>query len=888
MSLAAYSYGGGRDLAVVARTNACYLHSFERVLARKWASRSGLQRVPDRLRKSPLLAQARQLMLAGTALTLGLLGANAGRADEVVPFLSRDTYGEVGILEIPTARMSRDGQIAATVGAMKNTQRINLTFQVLPWLEGSFRYSHLAKFGSTGNYFDRSFGMKVRFWQEGDVLPEVSVGIRDLIGTGIYGTEYLVASKRFGDLDFTAGLGWGRLSDIGTLRNPFGLIFPSFDKRAPFSGPGGQVNFGNFFHGPRVGVFGGVIWRTPISGLDVLAEYSGDKYVREVATGNAKWRIPLNVGVAYRPLDRLSVTAGWLSGTTWTVILSLALDPTTPIFPFHVEPPVAAPVIRDAQQQQLALKDIVAPGPIETGAVSQTPLKQALANNFPGVQDFEVSGSTLMVDVLSPRGVAFNCPSYAAVVSGVRPDLRTVAITNLNDPSGAVEVCSGPAAPRNAQLVSFSLGHAGHATTGNGLRFVDGAAEGGGASLQQQDLGAIEKQMRAIATAQGIDIQASYFGLSEATVYYENKKYFSEAAAAGRLGRILMALAPPTVEIFHLIVTEHGIPLRQFDLIRSALERSATVNGGTVELGEAVSVTAPDLDHPILDNGIADSYPRYSWSFSPRFRQSVFDPNAPYQVQFFVSGKAAVDILPGLTVSTKVDANVWNNFVVQPNNSLLPHVRSDVSLYKSKGATGIETLMAEYRTRLAPDVFAKVKAGYLEDMFAGVGAEVLWRPNNEPFALGADVYQVWQRSFDRLFGLRPYQVITGHVSLYYSLPWYGLHANIHVGRYLAGDYGGTIELSRRFADGVEIGAYATFTNVPFAKFGEGSFDKGIIVRIPLEWPLPIRSPAVYDFTLRSLSRDGGQRLEDDDSLYGETIRTGYGEIYGHINDVTNP
>jgi hypothetical protein len=829
------------------------------------------------------------LALAGTALAFGLLSASPGRAEETAPFFSRNTYGEVGILEVPTARMSRDGQIAATVAGMKNTQRINLTFQVLPWLEGSFRYSHLAKFGSTGNYFDRSLGMKMRFWQEGEVLPEVSVGIRDLLGTGVYGTEYVVASKHYWDLDFTVGMGWGRLSDIGPLPNPLGLIFPSFNKRSPFSGPGGQVSFGNFFHGPRVGIFGGVVWQTPISGLDVLAEYSGDKYVREVATGNAKWRTPFNFGVSYKIVDRLSVTAGWLSGTTWSAILTMALDPTTPIFPFHVAPPVAAPVIRDAQQQQLALKEIVDPVSIALGTASQTPLKQALANNFPDVHDFEVSGSTLLVDVDLPRGVAFNCPSYAAVVSGVRPDLHTVAITNLGDPSGAVEVCSKPEAPRDAQLVSFSLDHAGLALGGNAAPFADGGTTiEAAAPAQQQNVEAIEKQLRAAALAQGIDIQASYFGTSEATVYYMNKKYFSEADAAGRLGRLLMALAPPTVEVFHLIVTEHGIPLRQFDLIRSALERAATVDGASVELGEAISISSPGLNHPILDSGIADTYPRYSWSIAPRFRQSVFDPSAPYQVQFFVSGRGAVDIVPGVTLSTKVDANVWDNFVVQPNNSLLPHVRSDVSLYRKEGSTGIENLMAEYRTRLAPDVFTKVKAGYLEDMFAGVGAEVLWRPDNEPFVVGADVYQVWQRNFDRLLGLQHYQILTGHVTLYYTLPWYGLHANLHVGRYLAGDYGGTIEFTRRFADGVEIGAYATFTNVPFAKFGEGSFDKGIIVRIPLEWPLPIRSPDVYDFTLRSLSRDGGQRLEDDDSLYEETTRTGYGEIYGHINDVTNP
>jgi len=88
--------------------------------------------------------------------------------------------------------------------------------------------------------------------------------------------------------------------------------------------------------------------------------------------------------------------------------------------------------------------------------------------------------------------------------------------------------------------------------------------------------------------------------------------------------------------------------------------------------------------------------------------------------------------------------------------------------------------------------------------------------------------------------------------------------------------------------GVEIGAFATFTNVPFAKFGEGSFDKGVIIRIPLEWALPFNSQSTYSLDLRPLTRDGGQRLVDDNSLYDETRRTSYGEIYNHIDDIGYP
>jgi Exopolysaccharide biosynthesis protein YbjH len=215
-------------------------------------------------------------------------------------------------------------------------------------------------------------------------------------------------------------------------------------------------------------------------------------------------------------------------------------------------------------------------------------------------------------------------------------------------------------------------------------------------------------------------------------------------------------------------------------------------------------------------------------------------------------------------------------------------VRSDFGLYYDKGANGISLLDATYRTRLTSDVYAEFKAGYLEDMFMGAGGQILWRPNGQRWALGVDAYQVWQRSFDRLFGVQHYNTVTGHVNIYYESPWYGLNFQLHGGRYLAGDWGGTFQISREFETGVEIGAFATFTNVPFAKFGEGSFDKGVIVRIPLEWFVPIHTQSAANLDFRPLTRDGGQRLDGDDSLYDETRRTSYGEIDRHIDDIVSP
>jgi hypothetical protein len=159
---------------------------------------------------------------------------------------------------------------------------------------------------------------------------------------------------------------------------------------------------------------------------------------------------------------------------------------------------------------------------------------------------------------------------------------------------------------------------------------------------------------------------------------------------------------------------------------------------------------------------------------------------------------------------------------------------------------------------------------------------------NARWALGAALYDVQKRNFDRLFGFQPYRVLTGHASLYYQSPYYGLNFQLHVGRYLAGDYGATFEMTRRFDNGIEIGAYATFTNVPFSTFGEGSFDKGFIIHIPLDNVLPINTKDIFALDFSPLTRDGGQRLLGEQLLYGYTQDANEGDLRANWDEVLRP
>lgn len=783
--------------------------------------------------------------------------STAAAADE---FTQRDAFGEAGLIDMPSARMAPDGELALTLSGMDNVGRGTLSFQILPWLEGSFRYTRIGRWTHSPDY-DRSFGLKLRLFEEDAYTPDISLGLRDIVGTGIYGGEYIAATKRFLDFDVTAGLGWGRLASNGTFGNPFADVFSSFKTRTRNGTTGGQVDFGSFFHGPDMGAFGGVIWRTPIENLNLTLEYSSDRYVQERAFGGFKGTSPLNVGLTYQPLAGVTMTAGWFYGYSFGASLTFSANPSLPSSGEKIgTPPMPVKMRSDAES---------------AGAVADFVTRENVAQHLGGgIEDTEIMDRTLMVDVHARGHARKYCGAYERTAEAYRTRIDSVAVTDLDDAKGKVVFCAvhrNPIVEASYQIASIG---------------DSGAPETKPPSF---DASLAEAKIRADAAIQGLRIEALAISPQELTLYYTNHRYAFESEAIGRLARVLMADAPPSVEAFHLVAVVSGVPAQEISLLRAPLERMFDARGSPSEIGAAISLSAPPLDDPMLADNRGGTYPRFSWAVSPSLRQGLFDPSAPYRIQAYLAVSGAVEFGPGLALEGAFEANIYNTFDTRrASNSVLPHVRSDIAEYLTKGQNGIAALDAAWRGRLAPDVFFEARAGYLESMFAGAGAQVLWRPEGARWALGADIYEVWQRDFDRLFGLQHYHVLTGHVSLYYRSPWHGIGVNLHAGRYLAGDWGATVEVTRRFASGVEIGAFATFTNVPFEKFGEGSFDKGIMISIPLEWALPLSTQSSYDLTLRPLTRDGGQRLDGDDSLYRETGRASYGEITEHEDEIAAP
>ena len=395
----------------------------------------------------------------------------------------------------------------------------------------------------------------------------------------------------------------------------------------------------------------------------------------------------------------------------------------------------------------------------------------------------------------------------------------------------------------------------------------------------EQESGGINGLGQVLAT-DGFRLLGAEVTGSTMRVRYENNTYRAEAQGVGRVARIVSQIAPANVDTFVLEPTRRGIALSAVTVRRADLETLENTAGASAE--SLARATFSDAAGPAPEFSYDNPDPAFLWGVYPYLELTVFDGDEPLRADVGVEATFQYELRPNLllagTYRHRLAGNREEVGAISP--STLPDVRRTGLRYGSESGGGIENLFLSWYGRPGRDLYSRVSLGYLERNFGGVSGEVLWKPVDSRLAIGAELNYTLLREFDLGFGFRPacsdlnctvfagdnYDVVTGHLSGYYDFE-NGYQAQVDVGRYLAGDWGATFSLDREFDNGWKLGAYVTLTDVDFEDFGEGSFDKGIMLEIPTDWTVGTPTRDTVATTLRSLERDGGSRVRIDGRLY---------------------
>ncbi len=702
----------------------------------RWAEWLATQGVSTRLDLAAFAAPTRQVQ--PPALLPSVLDLE-GR--HVQPAPSASNWGNVGLLQTPTARMQEAGYFGLTFHRTWPYQNSNVFFQPTDWMEAGFRYTDTSNrlygpesFSGTLPYKDKSFDVKLRAWRESAWLPELAVGMRDVGGTGLYSSEYVVASKRTGRFDWSLGMGWGYLGARGNFSNPLSKVLGQrMDTRLQDGGAqGGKFSTSSWFRG-NPALFGGVTYQTPWN-VDVKVELDGNNYQHEPQGNNLPQHSPINWALVYRPTKGLDVSMGLERGNTWSMGFTFYVDMAGLNVPKVTDP--ARPAVQVARPKAEP----------NWGAMADT----LAAHTLWDVKQIYRDQNTLVVEA----------HNSASVYAQERLD-RAVAVLHQ----------AAPAEVENFEMHHHKVG----------------------------DVLAVEKVNRTAWVA-----QQTRPARTQAPVQPVEPVYVTE------VGKTRKPLLPEKALDYW---AEPGLDLIQ------------TLGGPDGYLYQLSGALGMGLELPwhVKANGtlrlrLVDNYERFT---------------------------------PG-----------WSN---------MPQVRTHIAEYMTTSRVTLENLSISKTNRLGQNWYGGAYAGYFENMFGGVGGEVLYRQPGSRWAAGLDVNHVKQRNFAQDFGFRDYAINTGHLTGYWITPFEGVHTSLSVGQYLAGDRGATMSVQKVFANGSSISAYATKTNVPAAVFGEGSFDKGIAWMIPFDAFLTSSSRYSAGWSWKPLLRDGGAKVGRPVNLFADTV-----------------
>jgi hypothetical protein len=643
-----------------------------------------------------------------------------------IPVVASD-YGTIGLIDTPTARMSSDGALTSTAAIQGRTNSYAFTYQATPWLEGTFRYTGFNNFV----HYDRNYAVKLRLWPEQDYIPQVAVGIRDLVGTGIFGSEYVVASKAMGNFDLSLGMGWGRLAGSGVISNPMRLLSDRFAKREKdFSGDSttGVLQSGLFFSGKEVGFFGGASYQMESLPVSVMLEYNPDSYPFEV------------------PLSGLKPKSRWSMALNWEAM-----------------PGVELSLSRQHNEEW----------GISVVAVLNTKLAPPRRQKPLYRSSLDISGAEL--------------PSMLNKDSWYDRFLFDVERSGLILVEATVD--------SSTQIATIVMGNAVYPM------WVD--------------------------------------AIDEMTILADLH-------------------LPLQARLFRIVIEEEGHQVHSVYIDRPS-KNTSTLNHVIRRQPFLAEVEKPAI--PQHRTNFAQNKVFVDANLSTRFQ--FFDPDDPARYQLYAKLGISLPLPDNWALRGTYSIDIDNTFneISRVSDSVLPHVRSDIARYLSEGETGIDSLLLEKRGSISSELHYRLYGGVLEEMYSGFGGELLYQPYKSRLAYGLSSNRVQQRDYDKSFKLLDYKTNTAFASVYWASPFYNFDLAMHAGRYLAGDDGFTLEMRRTFSNGWMIGLWTTLTDVSSKDFGEGSFDKGIFLRVPLDGLLGKNVRASYSTRVRPIQRDGGARLE---------------------------
>jgi hypothetical protein len=369
--------------------------------------------------------------------------------------------------------------------------------------------------------------------------------------------------------------------------------------------------------------------------------------------------------------------------------------------------------------------------------------------------------------------------------------------------------------------------------------------------------------------------------VADATVWLEieNPTYQSNMKALGRALRTICSFLPDRIKEIYISLKSKDLIMLTLTIGRRDFE--AFVDGRLTSDGLRTFITFNNVGTELRDDFSAHSpgasaitplkgSKKLSFWYKPSWKTLLNDPSGFMKHDLSIMWKGRYYPWAGGIIKGMVKMPLYNN--ISSVNEVVEKepARTDFVEYRSQTDIRLESLAFDQVFDLPGRWLARGEVGIFESAYGGFGAELFRFSESGRWGMGVESEVVWKRDVENSFKFRSSTTYwTSFFNFYYKVfPSLGVDAGVKLGRFLGGDWGGRLDVSRTFKY-FTLGAWYSITDTSHftASYNRDYRDKGVYLTIPFSLFTDRDHPSRLSYSLSPWTRDPGQTVSQINSLY---------------------
>ena len=356
---------------------------------------------------------------------------------------------------------------------------------------------------------------------------------------------------------------------------------------------------------------------------------------------------------------------------------------------------------------------------------------------------------------------------------------------------------------------------------------------------------------------------------TDVTVEFENTKYLSDTKAIGRVLRLALLYSPRDTRKLIVISKRLNLHVLRVSVSRDVLSdyfQGKIPQETFSNLIQAEMVKAA----PAYEQTHSTAHDRRNLAFGvkPDFQPYLNDPAEFFQYRFSIKPYARAYPWDGGAAYARyvlpLDSDIETTLPPAPEDA----IRSDIAEYGGTDPT-FDRLLFDQIGHLAGRTFGRISVGYFDQIFAGIGGEILTFIGDGQVALGVEADWARKREPDTQLDLEDFDPYSVLGNIFYYVPGLNMVLRAQYGTFLAEDVGWRFTVSREYDTGAVAGGWYSVTDTDHLEgFNRDYNDKGVFVSLPIEMFKTTSSPSRYNYGISPWTRDVGQTVRHSTEIYG--------------------